>query len=376
MRILFDISLFFLLYIYFGYFILIGILAKLFSKHIESKSGDLPFISIIIPVRNEEISIQAKIENTLNLDYPEALREILIIDSDSQDGTAQIVEKYASQGVTLYKVEHLWKAYALKKAIDEFCKGEIILITDVSAKLEKDVLKVGLPYLYDAQIFWITAPLSQIEDIKKWITYSWKKYWQMERILKKNESLFESCVGFTWKFSLFRKRVYKGKNWYFTGDADDLDMALFALSNGGRVIQVEELNVCEVAPDNHQDIIKQRQRIITQTISSVNHYLSFRLPWRFLFIFISRKVLPLLSPAFVFLNVFSSLFLISDSRLFSLPLIFFIFSLLIWVFKVQMWYLKYLYYVILLNGVICISYLEFFSWKDYTKWEKIMSTRK
>lgn len=107
MRILFDISLFFLLYIYFGYFILIAILAKLFSKHIESKSGDLPFISIIIPVRNEEISIQAKIENTLNLDYPEALREILIIDSDSQDGTAQMVEKYASKGVTLYRVEHL-----------------------------------------------------------------------------------------------------------------------------------------------------------------------------------------------------------------------------------------------------------------------------
>ncbi|MBT8395361.1 MAG: glycosyltransferase [Gemmatimonadetes bacterium] len=51
---------------------------------------DLPFVSIIVPARNEEVNIEGCVSSLTALDYPDF--EILVVDDESLDRTAEIVE--------------------------------------------------------------------------------------------------------------------------------------------------------------------------------------------------------------------------------------------------------------------------------------------
>ncbi len=73
----------------------------------DSKSremGPLPFISVVIPVRNEEAHLGAVLESLLAQDYPCDRYEILVADGDSTDGTSRVVEKIASGSATRIKL--------------------------------------------------------------------------------------------------------------------------------------------------------------------------------------------------------------------------------------------------------------------------------
>jgi succinoglycan biosynthesis protein ExoA len=73
----------------------------------DSKSqqmGPLPFLSVVIPVRNEEAHLGAVLESLLAQDYPSDRYEILVADGDSTDGTARVVEKIASGRATRIKL--------------------------------------------------------------------------------------------------------------------------------------------------------------------------------------------------------------------------------------------------------------------------------
>ena len=57
------------------------------------------FISIIIPARNECRNIGGCIESVLAQKYPADLFEIIVVDDHSEDGTAEVVKKYADKNV-------------------------------------------------------------------------------------------------------------------------------------------------------------------------------------------------------------------------------------------------------------------------------------
>ncbi len=58
-------------------------------------ANQLPFVSIVLPARNEENYIRACMQSLLNCDYPHDSMEILVVDGDSDDRTAGIVFEIA-----------------------------------------------------------------------------------------------------------------------------------------------------------------------------------------------------------------------------------------------------------------------------------------
>ena len=59
----------------------------------------LPTVSFIIAAYNEEKVIREKIVNTLSLDYPKELFQIIIVSDGSDDNTAKIVSEYEESGI-------------------------------------------------------------------------------------------------------------------------------------------------------------------------------------------------------------------------------------------------------------------------------------
>ena len=85
-----------------------------------------PFVSVIIPVLNEERTIRECLTSLIKMDYPVERREILVVDNGSTDRTAEIIKTF--------QVRYLWEerrgaAAARNKGI-EASKGEILAFTD------------------------------------------------------------------------------------------------------------------------------------------------------------------------------------------------------------------------------------------------------
>jgi len=55
---------------------------------------DYPFVSVIVPVYNGEKTIAECVKSLLSQDYPKDRYEIIIVDNNSKDQTAEIIKKY------------------------------------------------------------------------------------------------------------------------------------------------------------------------------------------------------------------------------------------------------------------------------------------
>jgi cellulose synthase/poly-beta-1,6-N-acetylglucosamine synthase-like glycosyltransferase len=104
---------------------------------VDQESEAKIFITIIIPVRDEEGCIHKLLKDIENQTYPKNLLEVIVVDDHSTDRTVEIVEKYKSEnGINLHLIklvghgeEKAHKKLAIEMAILQ-SKGELIVTTD------------------------------------------------------------------------------------------------------------------------------------------------------------------------------------------------------------------------------------------------------
>lgn len=98
----------------------------------------LPTLSLIITAHNEEARIHQKLENTLKIDYPKELLEVIVASDFSTDATDNIVESYINQGIRLVRAdERKGKEYAQLCAI-RASSGEILVFSDVATQIPEE----------------------------------------------------------------------------------------------------------------------------------------------------------------------------------------------------------------------------------------------
>jgi len=140
----------------YSYFIypLILKLAPVRKSSAVGTSGDMsyPALSLIITVHNEEELIYEKLENTLLIDYPKDLLEIIVASDCSSDATDSIVESFNDRGVHLVRADyHRGKEYAQLCAIRK-AEGEILVFSDVSTRIPEQALRILALHFKDPQI--------------------------------------------------------------------------------------------------------------------------------------------------------------------------------------------------------------------------------
>jgi cellulose synthase/poly-beta-1,6-N-acetylglucosamine synthase-like glycosyltransferase len=99
-------------YVLFGYPLLLAYLARHRTSPVQA-AFQQKSVSVVLAVYNGETYIADKLRSILALDYPPQLLEILVISDGSTDGTEDIVESFAPQGVRLIRVPHAGKCAAL-----------------------------------------------------------------------------------------------------------------------------------------------------------------------------------------------------------------------------------------------------------------------
>lgn len=96
--------------------------------------NDLPFVSVLIPMHNEEKVAKYILDALVEQEYPKNMMEIIPINDHSNDRTKDILDDYASKHSYIKPLHRLGdeprgKPYALNDAL-KVAKGEIIVIYD------------------------------------------------------------------------------------------------------------------------------------------------------------------------------------------------------------------------------------------------------
>jgi len=95
-------------------------------------------VSIIIPAYNAQDTIAMCLDSIMNLDYPREKLEIIVVDNNSTDSTADIATGYS---VTVLREENVQSSYASRNRGIQNAKGEILAFTDTDCIVSQQWLK-------------------------------------------------------------------------------------------------------------------------------------------------------------------------------------------------------------------------------------------
>ena len=111
-----------------------------------------PFVSVLVPVRNEARYIERCLRSLAAQDYPRDRFEVLVIDGRSDDATRELVAHFAAEStldVLLLDNARRKTAAGLNRGLDE-ARGDVIVRVDGHATVAEDYLSRGVFALFDA----------------------------------------------------------------------------------------------------------------------------------------------------------------------------------------------------------------------------------
>ncbi len=124
-------------------------------------SNEIPFVSIVIPVRNVEKTIGQCLESLKNLNYPKDKYEVILADSESDDQTSSIAKKYGVIFISTPKRS----VCAGRNEGFKIAKGDIVAFSDADCVMDKDWIKNSLKYFEDQKVGAVGGPnLSPADD--------------------------------------------------------------------------------------------------------------------------------------------------------------------------------------------------------------------
>lgn len=108
----------------------------------NSNHEERPFVSVVVPIRNETGYIDGCLNSILQSDWPADRMEVLVVDGMSTDDTVATVTRMAEQDSRIRLLENPKKVQtsAMNIGIQE-AKGSIILRVDGHAEIQSDYIR-------------------------------------------------------------------------------------------------------------------------------------------------------------------------------------------------------------------------------------------
>jgi cellulose synthase/poly-beta-1,6-N-acetylglucosamine synthase-like glycosyltransferase len=249
-----------MIYVYIGYPLLITAFARIYDKKLK-KEPIYPHVSIIITAYNEERHIQKKIENTLSLNYPKELMEIIIGSDGSRDRTEEIVSRFRDRGVKLISFpENRGKTMTQNDCV-RVSRHSIIVFMDASSLCEEDALSRLVEPFADLRVGCVAGKVVFVQSHDNLTTESQGLYWKYEQLLKRAEGRMGSLVGVDGPLYAIRKELYVPLQ---PDIISDLITPLVVIRDGHAVVHEPRAVTYEEATTRPEDELRTRKRIVTR----------------------------------------------------------------------------------------------------------------
>ncbi|MFR0779875.1 MAG: glycosyltransferase family 2 protein [Zhenhengia sp.] len=243
---------------------------------IDTHLEEYPFVSIMVPAHNEGIVIEKTVRSLLSLDYPAERYEVIIINDNSSDNSAQILKGIQDENpaVTLKVINTdavtggKGKSNALNIGFN-ISKGEYLAIYDADNTPEKKALK------------YLVVTLSRNEElgavIGKFRTRN-KSYNLLTRFIN-IETLFFQWMAQAGRWKLFKLCTIPGTNflirrsiieeiggWDTKALAEDTEISFRIYRMGYKIMFMPKAVTWEQEPQTFKVWFKQRTRWVKGNI--------------------------------------------------------------------------------------------------------------
>ncbi len=214
-------------------------------------NNNLPTITLVIPMYNEEKVIKEKVENTSLINYPEDKLEVIILDDYSTDSSEVIANKAINENslkATVVKNDGgKGKARGLNWIFSRI-SSDITVITDSDALLKEDALLQIAKNFADPKIGGATGKIVILSDkarLSKSQEDSYRFYFDVWRQGESKIASVSVCNGplMSFRTELLHK-IKIDPNAY----ADDSDMLYKIIKLGYRVVYDKKAVVYERVP--------------------------------------------------------------------------------------------------------------------------------
>jgi cellulose synthase/poly-beta-1,6-N-acetylglucosamine synthase-like glycosyltransferase len=307
---LFWLSLGVLVYVFFGFIVLLWMLSK-FKGHTVRKEDITPSISVIVCAFNESKHIERKLKNCLAFDYPVDKLEILVVSDGSTDDTDEILARRKSPLVKTYRMPHQHGKTACQNLAVEMAKNQVLFFTDATALHPPDALKLLVRSLSDPTVGCVTGkPIFKRDAGPASMGLSRRE---------KYEFYLRSKLGGVSTLFGAQDCIYVIPRELYRSVRADLDSGFVAplqlLEKGYRTVyEPEALAVVDRSAPSIKDEFIRRSRICLRGMRGLIHMRGLMNPFKYGFVaisLISARLLRWLSPVFLLLLLVSNLFLLT-----------------------------------------------------------------
>jgi len=226
---------------------------------------DLPSISVIVPVKNEESVVGRLLNAFLKVDYPEEKMEIVVVEDGSVDKTAKICNDFAKEHPNKVKVISRncsdGKPSALMEALKHI-KSEIVGVFDADNVPEPDVLLRAAEYFKDSSIAAVQGRVLAINAEENVLT----------RFVAKEEAVrYDGFMGGKEALGLFvplngtcyfvKKAVLKAVGgWDTNALSEDMELAARLVNKSYKIKYASDVRSWQEYPASITGFFKQRVR--------------------------------------------------------------------------------------------------------------------
>lgn len=288
-------------YTYIGYGILITILVKIKTMVLPAaRPGDerpyLPRVTLVIAAYNEMGCLRAKLNNSLQLDYPAGYLQLLFVTEGSDDGSTAYLESLAEGGDTRISVlggtERRGKVAAMNRAM-EHVRTPIVVFSDANTHLNPAAVRNLVRHFADPDIGAVAGEKRIQTATNEAATGAGESlYWRYESYLKRQDAQLRTVVGAAGELFALQTDLYEPVETDTL--LDDFIISLRIAGRGYRVQYEPEAYALERPSFSIDEEMKRKVRIAAGGFQSIVRLLPLLNPFRhgwLTFEYVSHRVL-------------------------------------------------------------------------------------
>lgn len=288
-------------------YVLYPLLLRYFSKNKKQNSiiysvEELPTISILLAVYNEEIVIREKIESTFKTNYPLDKIEFLIGSDASTDATEQLIQSfqvdYPQLQLRVFK-GRTGKPQIINKLAEE-AKNEVFVITDANVFFSDNTLFHLVKHFKNSSIGLVGGNIVNYNIKNDGISHQERSYLKGENLVKYMEGIqWGSMIGTFGGIYAVKKSVFEPVPATFL--VDDFYISMAVLEQQQKAILELKAIAYEDVSNQLQEEFRRKSRISRGNFQNLVRFRSFLIkPWKGeSFAYISHKVLRWIGPFFL-----------------------------------------------------------------------------
>jgi cellulose synthase/poly-beta-1,6-N-acetylglucosamine synthase-like glycosyltransferase len=279
-----------------GYPLWIALLAR--GKHARAArtaSEHRPTITALVIAHNESERITARIENLLASDYPAEKLKVLIVSDGSTDDTAAVVENLRNPRVRIVALpERGGKPGGLNAGVAA-CDTDLIVFADARQSFAPDAISRLAAWFDDPKFGAVSGEL-EIAAAQSATGTGVGAYWKLERFLRRQEALLDSCIGCTGAIYAIRRSLYTPLP--AETILDDVVIPMRIAIGGHRVGHDGEARAFDPQPQEPGIESRRKTRTLAGNFQMLFRHPGWLFPWgnRLWFRLIAHKYLRLIAP--------------------------------------------------------------------------------